>query len=249
MMATLPVLASSIGNPLQRMTGIKIKRLHLADFTFPAGSPRAGQTGVVFAFLVLHPQGPVLFDTGMVEGSDLVDRLFKPARHSLALQVQAVDVRLSDIQVVINCHLHFDHCGNNRLFLDARFLVQTAEWDAAQAPNYTIREAFDFPGARIELVQGEAQVLPGLSVIPTPGHTPGHQSVVVETPEGRVVLAGQAAYSPSEFSEPLTGQPSGLDSAWDKDHYLKSIQRIHDLRPLEVHFSHDRGSWRRLSLT
>ncbi len=184
------------------MAGIRVERLHLADFTFPPQSPRAGQTGVVFAFLVLHPQGPVLFDTGMVEGSDLVDRLFKPARHSLAFQVQAVDVGLSDIQVVINCHLHFDHCGNNRLFLDARFLVQTAEWDAAQAPNYTIREAFDFPGAHIELVQGEAQVLPGLSVIPTPGHAPGHQSVVVETPEGRVVLAARLRTHPLSFQNP-----------------------------------------------
>jgi len=219
----------------------RIERLHVADFTFPAQSPRVGDPGVVFASLVRHRQGPVLFDTGMVEGSELVDRLFRPVRHSLPNLLSAVDVRPGDIQIVINCHLHFDHCGNNRLFPNV--LIQAVEWAAAQAPNYTLREAFDFLGARVELLEGESEVLPGMSVIPTPGHTPGHQSVVVETSSGRVVLAGQAAYSPAEFSEPLTGQPSGLDSAWDRDTYLKSVQRIHDLRPIEVFFSHDWGSW------
>jgi glyoxylase-like metal-dependent hydrolase (beta-lactamase superfamily II) len=224
-----------------------VDRLHLSDFTFPAESPSpwAGRQGVAFGFLIHHPRGPVIFDTGIGEGWDRFDRLFKPVRYPLRELLASLSVGASDIQLVINCHLHFDHCGNNRLFPKARFLVQAEEFEAAKAPNYTVRDTFDFPGAQIELLRGRTEVLPQLWVLPTPGHTPGHQSAVIETTAGRVVLAGQAIYSPAEFEQPLTGEPTGRPTAWDQGRYDASVQAIRDLQPVAVHFAHDRESWTR----
>ncbi len=225
---------------------MRIDRLHLSDFTFPAQSPPPwpGRKGVVFAFLVHHPRGLVLFDTGMGEGWDILDQLVQPRRYAIPPQLASLGINMSEIGLVINCHLHYDHCGNNRLFSKARFVVQAEEWEAANAPKYTFREAFDFPGAQIELLHGRTEILPGLWVFPTPGHTPGHQSAVLETNRGPVVLAGQAVYSLAEFTRPLSVEPSGLSTAWNQE-YRASAQAIRDLDPVAVHFSHDRGFWTR----
>jgi glyoxylase-like metal-dependent hydrolase (beta-lactamase superfamily II) len=101
----------------------------------------------------------------------------------------------------------------------------------------------DAPGVCLEPIEGEAEVLPGVSLIPTPGHTPGHQSVLVRDGETRVLIAGQAAYSAREFAYPREGHPAGLDAAWDREQYLASIARLHRLGPAVVHFSHDEAVW------
>lgn len=101
----------------------------------------------------------------------------------------------------------------------------------------------DFPGATFELLDGEAEMLPNVSLVPTPGHTPGHQSVVVETEKGRVILPGQAAYTADEFARPEEGHVWGRDAAWDRDRYLASLRRLHALNPRRVYFSHDAAVW------
>ena len=78
----------------------------------------------------------------------------------------------------------------------------------------------------------------GVRIIATPGHSPGHQSVVVETDEGRVVLAGQAVYSAAEFRSIVETRRAG-DGEADPAAYLRSALRIVDLAPSAVHFGHD----------
>jgi N-acyl homoserine lactone hydrolase len=78
-------------------------------------------------------------------------------------------------------------------------VVQRAEYEAAQESGYTVPDWVDFPRARFHLLDGEAEVLPGLTVVPTLGHTPGHQSVMLETGEGPVLIAGQAAYTAEDI--------------------------------------------------
>ena len=114
------------------------------------------------------------------------------------------DELVSRVALVVNTHLHFDHCGSNHLFPHAPIYVQEAEYTAAHSlPHFTILPWVDFPGARYAPISGEQEILPGVRLLPTAGHTPGHQSVALETERGLVVLAGQAIYSTAEYRHVL----------------------------------------------
>ena len=105
-----------------------------------------------------------------------------------------------DVVCVINTHLHFDHCGGNRLFPGVPIHVQRLELQAPHDPH----EWVDFPGATYVEHDGEADVLPGIRLLPTPGHTRGHQSVLVDTPDGLVVIGGDVAYTFHELGSGAT---------------------------------------------
>jgi N-acyl homoserine lactone hydrolase len=163
-----------------------VEVLHLGDVLVE------GETWPVLAWAVTVPDGVVLVDTGVVETTPELEREW------------GVRVRpwpeLGDVVAVINTHLHFDHCGGNRLFPGVPIYVQRAEYDAVAEPDYLV-DWVHFPGERYELLDGEAEVLPGISVLPTPGHTPGHQSVLVDTDEGLVVLGGDVAHTLEELAQ------------------------------------------------
>jgi N-acyl homoserine lactone hydrolase len=147
-----------------------------------------------FIHVLEHPQGRVLVDTGLIDSTPELDAQWSPRFDP--------DTIPRDAACVINTHLHFDHCGGNRLFAGKPIYVQRLEREAARAEDYTIPEWVDFDGATYVEVEGEAEVLPGLRVLPTPGHTPGHQSVLLATDDGLVVVAGDVAYTWSEFDDP-----------------------------------------------
>ena len=105
-----------------------------------------------------------------------------------------------DVVWVINTHLHFDHCGGNRLFPGVPIHVQRLELQGPHDPH----EWVDFPGATYVEHDGEAEVLPGIRLLPTPGHTRGHQSVLVDTPDGLVVIGGDVAYTFHELGSGAT---------------------------------------------
>jgi len=136
-----------------------------------------------------HPEGLVLVDTGMIDSAPEVEDLH-PIPHPLRYEL------VNRVAVVVNTHLHFDHCGGNRLFPGLPIHVQRRELaDARTQDDYTIREWVDFPGAVYAEHDGEEEILPGVRLVPAPGHTEGHQIVVVETDEGPVVLGGDVGYS------------------------------------------------------
>ena len=146
---------------------------------------------------------------------------------------------MRDVVVVVNCHLHFDHCGGNHLFPHARIVVQRTELEEAQTPGYRLREWVDFEGASMDVVDGEHDIWPAARVVPTPGHTMDHQSLVLLTPEGAVILAGQAAESAAGFDE-------GTGS-WEPDRQelgATSIARLKAVSPTRVLFAHDECEWR-----
>ncbi len=211
-----------------------VKTLHLADVFFPEEHPRAGQLGPVNAFLLTHPQGPVLVDTGLGDPHPVIDRLYRPQRRRLVDVLSALGIRLTDIQALVNTHLHFDHCGDNGLFPGKPIYVQATEYEDAGHGGYTLPERVRFPGADYRLAHGERQILSRISLVPTPGHTRGHESVLFETEEGRCVIAGQAAETAAEFALAAHGIAA-------KD---ESLQRLLDLYPSVVFFSHDSAAWR-----
>jgi glyoxylase-like metal-dependent hydrolase (beta-lactamase superfamily II) len=198
----------------------------------------------VFAFLVRHPEGVVLYDTGVAE-HPVIEQLYRPKRRMLADALEAAGIRSEEVRMIVNSHLHFDHCGANPMFPGTVILAQEAEHEAALQPHYTVRDCIEFPGATMTAVSGEVEVLPGVTIVPTPGHTPGHQSLVVESDCGLAVLAGQAVYKLEEYRHAEEDHSVGLDSSWDRDQYAASLRRLRDLDPDIVYFSHDTDVWRK----
>ena len=213
---------------------LQVKRLRLA--TLGAGTDNEWP---VHGFLVTYPGGAVLVDTG-VGGPQQVLSDWRVVNRSVADALDEHSMTPGDIGLVINTHLHFDHCGQNAVFKHAAFYVQTAELARARRESPQLAGWFDFMNARFELLDGDAEILPGLSVVATPGHTVGHQSVVVSTDNGAEVLIGDAAYKPRQYLEPDDGDlPPGQAS--DPATWRESVGRVHALRPDRVHFCHDTG--------
>jgi N-acyl homoserine lactone hydrolase len=173
---------------------LEIKRLHLASLTV------VGEEWPVHGFVVTHPQGAVLVDTGVGGPPDVLSD-WRVVNRTVADALADIDMTPGDIDLVINTHLHFDHCGQNAVFTRATCWVQRAELARAKVESPELYDWFDFMNARFELLDGDSEVVPGISVVTTPGHTCGHQSVVVSTGDGVAeVLIGDAAYTSAEYS-------------------------------------------------
>ncbi len=215
------------------------------DFvSYPAGHPLAGGRGVVNVFLIVHPDGPILVDTGVGGGSRFIDRAYAPVRGDLEAVLAGHGVRVAAIRTVVHTHLHFDHIGRNREFPEATIYAQRTEIEAAAEAGYTVDAWLGLDSLTYRALDGEAEIARGVTVIPTPGHTAGHQSVLVETGEGLVAIAGQAAGSAAEFAEVLrTGRPPATDPPEHAEAYVASIARLAGWRPGRVYFSHHEGSW------
>jgi N-acyl homoserine lactone hydrolase len=211
---------------------MQIKRLHLA--TLRGGD---GRDWPVHGFVVTHPGGALLVDTG-VGGPPALLNDWRVVNRSVADALAELDLTPGDIDLVVNTHLHFDHCGQNAVFRHAPHYVQRAELQRAERESPALYEWFDFMNARFELLDGDADVVSGVHVLSTPGHTVGHQCVVVPGADGEAdLLIGDAAYTPHAYAGPaddelVQGQASDL-SAW-----RDSLRRLHALQPARVHFCH-----------
>ena len=213
---------------------LEIKRLHLAGLRGPDG-----RDWPVHGFVVTHPGGAVLVDTGVGGPQQVLDD-WRVVNRSAADALAELDMTPADIGLVINTHLHFDHCGQNAVFKHAACYVQRAELDRAKRESPELYGWFDFMNATFELLDGDAEILPGLAVIATPGHTAGHQSVVVQTAGTPDVLIGDAAYTPRVYLDPGRRDGVGLPAgqASDVPAWRASLRRIRSLRPDRVHFCH-----------
>ena len=141
----------------------------------------------VTAYLIEHPAGLALFDTGPGPRSEedaLIDA-----------RLRAVGVDPGQVSLILNSHLHSGHAGGNALLPAASVIVQQAEWHLAVTGTDSAYHAPDFDtGQPVITVTGAHDVFGDGSVVlvPTPGHTPGHQSARVQTSGGEVLLAGDA---------------------------------------------------------
>jgi N-acyl homoserine lactone hydrolase len=214
---------------------LEIKRLHLASLRGPGGG-----TWPVHGFVVTHPGGAVLVDTG-VGGPDEVLSDWRVVNRTAADALADVGMSPADIGIVVNTHLHFDHCGQNAVFSHAACYVQRAEHDRARREARELFDWFGFMNARFELLDGDTEILPGLSVITTPGHTVGHQCVVVDTGgDAPELLIGDAAYTPRQYASP-DGENLPPGQASDPAAWRASLARVRALPPAAVHFCHHTG--------
>lgn len=184
-----------------------------------------GERMPVYVHVVDHPEGRVLVDTGLVELHPLVADMDP---RLVPLHEQA-DLDPAGIDLVVNTHLHFDHCGGNGRFAGTPTYVQRQELDDARTlDDHTIRDWVDAPGVDYVPVDGEHELLPGIRLLPAPGHTRGSQVVVVGTGERPVVIAGDTAVFHAELDEPST----------------EGQRLVRSLDPEAVWLSHEHRPWR-----
>jgi N-acyl homoserine lactone hydrolase len=212
---------------------MEIVRLHLARIGALNDVP-------VHGFVIRHPQaGAILVDTGVGWPTELVQE-WRVVNRRAADVLAEHDLSPADVRIVINSHLHFDHCGQNAVFKHAPFYVQRSELERARNERSDVSEWFDFAGARFELIDGDSQIAEGVRVVATPGHTAGHQSVIVDTPDGGAVMIGDAAFTADIYRE---GDKADL-SSWrgqydDAEAWSDSLHRLQAMRPHSIHFCHD----------
>jgi N-acyl homoserine lactone hydrolase len=220
---------------------VRLVPIELSTFKWPYG-PRAGERGVVVVYAVEVDGRWILFDTGIGNAHpDIAE--YETTTRPLRDALHEGGVPSDRIEAIVNCHLHFDHCGQNAAFPGVPIFTQAAEWQAAHEPDYTISEWVEFEGSDYRLIDGGAHLLAAVSILPTPGHTPGHQALVIDTPDERTILAGQACFSPDEWDGRGSGE--GREGAWDLERYDASIAAMKALEPDVVWFAHARDAWRR----
>jgi N-acyl homoserine lactone hydrolase len=212
---------------------VEIVRLHLARIDSFNHIP-------VHGFVIKHPHaGAILVDTGVGWPTELLQEWRVVNRHA-ADSLADHDLSPSDVKIVINSHLHFDHCGQNAVFKHAPFYIQRSELERGRKQETVAAQWFDFAGARFELLDGDAEIAEGVRVVATPGHTVGHQSVFVETGGGTAVMIGDAAYTADIYRDV---EKADL-SHWPGQHanrreWTRSLKKVHASHPHAVHFCHD----------
>lgn len=218
---------------------------------------RGWLTVPVPAYLIVHPRGKVLFDSGMhtITQTDPVGYLgedgaksnviaFKPGEE-IAARLAATSIDPASITHVVNSHLHYDHAGGNVQIPNADVIVQASEWShaMAQPANDVAYHKGDFDtGQRVKHVHGEHDVFGdgAVTCVPTPGHTPGHQSLRVKTERGEFVLCGDACYLRRSLEDlHLPG------IVHDREHAMKSLHWFRDMqaRGHRLMFGHDPDFW------
>jgi glyoxylase-like metal-dependent hydrolase (beta-lactamase superfamily II) len=229
--------------------------------TLPRGFLLAGEEGLIKvpvpSYLVVHPKGRVLFDTGL-HAATLAD----PAAHvgetlaryhtfdfhpgeEIAARLAAFGVDPASIDIVVNSHLHFDHCGGNAQAPNADILVQRRELEHARTVDsrrgYVLAD-WD-TGQKLRAVDGEHDIFGDGTVVclPTYGHTPGHQSLRVRTElGGEFVLCGDACYLRDSLERlHLPGVIADKEAALAVFHRLRDMQA----RGLRIMYGHDPDFW------
>lgn len=223
----------------------RVERILLAELELPDWHPRSADGGcVVYGYAVRHPDGVILFDTGVGTGNGVIDRWYRPTVVPIDQALATIGVDERDVVAVVNSHLHFDHCGQNAVFYrrGVPVYVNRAEIEAVESlEHYTVPEWAAVPNEHLRTVDGDEQVADGVTIIETPGHTPGHQSLVVETVSGRTVIAGQCVYKLTEVVERRVAP----DNMHDDAHVgagQHSLERLLALRPCSIVAAHDAGS-------
>jgi glyoxylase-like metal-dependent hydrolase (beta-lactamase superfamily II) len=209
-------------------------------------------------YLIEHPKGRALFDTGLHPdlqhdpGGRLGQRLaqlfkigFRPGEE-VSGRLEAIGRDPGKIDLMINSHFHFDHVGGNALIPNATMLVQRREWESGMDDTAATRgfDPRDYDlGHKLRLVDGEHDVFGDGSVVcvPTHGHTPGHQSLKVRLDSGDVVLAADACY----FCQTLRERRLPRNVA-DREGMRASLDRLAALERggARIFFGHDPEFWR-----
>lgn len=212
------------------------------------------------SYFIRHPQGTLLFDSGMSErvqaggaaalGPELEPFFqihFEP-NEVIGARLEQMEVDPGAVDYLVSSHLHFDHCGGHEQIPNARHVIQKREWAAAQLPegraaNHYNPADFDHGHDRIE-ADGEHDIFGDGSVIcvPTYGHTPGHQSLLLKTAGGEMVLCGDACYLRQTLEEMRLPAEIAVNDPQAMRASLETLRNLQQ-RGATMMYGHDAGFW------
>lgn len=158
-------------------------------------------------------------------------------------QLAKLGLRIDDLDLVINTHFHFDHAGGNALFTGVPIAAQEEEFVAAREHEYL--PLWDAPGLEFRTVRGDWSPLPGVEMLFTPGHTPGHQSMLVRLPEQPWLFTWDAVYTEEHWRTDKLGAVRDVAQARDSLARLRQIASEEDARLI---FGHDIAQWEALGM-
>lgn len=195
----------------------------------------------VFIWIIRGPSGTIAVDAGPPDAPTTTARgvpMTQAPDEEPEVALRNAGVDPAEIRMVIVTHLHFDHASNLSLFEGADVVVQRREIEYARAPLPVHAAGYVDPdglagvstGPRWTLVEGDAEVVPGVTVMLTPGHTPGLQSVLVSTRQGPMIIASDNVPLWANW----VGEPSGPSrhpglGYVDLREYYASLARLEDL--------------------
>jgi N-acyl homoserine lactone hydrolase len=230
--------------------------------TSERGSFLEGESGMITvpvpAYLIVHPEGKVLFDTGLnLAIRQDKERLLGPLAatqdidfnegEDIASHLKRIRVAAGDIRYVVNSHLHYDHCGGNGFFPEATMVVHAKEWRAGHLKpmqDAGVYNPVDFEHmASVMQVSGEQDLFGDGEVVvfPTPGHTPGHQSLRVRLASGDIVLAGDCCYLKQTLDALHLPKLS-----YNREQMTESLLRLRRMQAqgTRIFFGHDPDFWK-----
>jgi 4-pyridoxolactonase len=205
----------------------------------------------VYAVLIEHPTGRVVVDTGFDQAHvEAVLPFVEPQPEPegpLAHALARAGTELGAVDYVVHTHLHFDHVGSDGQLDGVTVFVHRDELRQARTPepfeslSYSDRQ-FDNPNVTLELLEGDVEVLPGIVLLETPGHSAGHYSVLLRGTSGQQLLfCGDASYSAKNFQQTVI---SGfhLDPV-ESVRSLRRLQRLAAQTGATLFFPHDPESF------
>jgi N-acyl homoserine lactone hydrolase len=224
--------------------------LELSASTVPVGPGRSLEM-VLGCYLVQTGDGRrILIDTGMA--ADTRPPGLPPARNekNVLEHLAGLGLHPEDIDTVIATHFDVDHAGYHDAFPCAEFIVQREHYELARGghPRFAAARAhWDHPALHYRLVDGDVEVVPGLTLLKTSGHAPGHQSVLVRLPQtGPVLLAIDAVAMQRLFTLDRKAWPTDDN----EEQLLASTRKLLDLVERDhvglVIFGHDGQQWQTL---
>lgn len=239
--------------PPARATAERVLVFHCGGDWSPLGiydplDPDGAQLvyGPYLLFLVEHPQGRVVFDTGMHpkwKAAGAARRIEVGDDDDVVSLLAGAGVAAAEVEHVVASHLHYDHAGGLQFLPGAAVWVQAAELRFAREPAVYQRDLYDTDdfghALRWQELEGAHDVFGdgAVTILPTPGHTPGHQSLCVELPSGLHVLAADASYLESAMrARHLPGVVWNPDAMVDSWHALEALERDRGARLI---FTHD----------
>lgn len=211
---------------------------HMPDYGIP-----------IVCYLVQTGDGRnILIDTGLPELMPEGETEFENGQDVIE-QLASIGLKPDDIDTVISTHYDIDHAGRHAAFTKAQYVVQRVHHlDAASNPRFAAnRPQWDQPMERIRLVEGDTELLPGLDLIDTTGHVPGHQSVMLRLPKtGAVLLPIDAVSFGKDFTRDEQDDGSNPDAEAIRASTIKLLDLVEREHIGLVIFGHDREQWETL---
>ena len=230
-----------------------VERLYILDFGLFQVHQNNRVIGIPGYLIQTHDGQNILVDTGFhpkyvedaeaatfEDGLGSFGRIVSLTADNLpAAQLAKLDLTPSDIDILVMTHTDIDHVGGLGDFPQAPIVIHAAE-RAFPAPRYwNNRSPIAWPEAEYQLIDADSELCPGVTLLSTPGHAPGHLSLLVRLPTGNVLLIGDAISRPAELEE-------GFGGSWNEAQAQASADKLMAIAEQEdafVIYGHDPEQW------